>query len=149
MTEEEFERLERRFGADVSRWPAPWKQGGMRFLTGDDEANEDDALDRLILDAASVETDEAVLTREVLARIADEQKPAGALSGLWRMWTMPVAASGFAALLLVAALAGYTLAERRLDAADDSLMAFALGEGGLGDGEFGGLLDELGGEDQL
>lgn len=147
MTEEEFERLKRRFGADVSLWPAPWKQEGLRFLASEDEASEDDAFDRLILDATTMEIDEVALTRKVLARIASEQKPVGALSGFWRMWTMPVAASGFAALLLVAAVAGYVAAERGLDATDDSLMAFALGEGDLGDG--GGLLDEFGGEDQL
>jgi hypothetical protein len=148
MTKREFERLKRRFGADVSLWPAPHRQEGLRFLAEGEVADADDALDRLVLDAAAAETDEVALTRKVLAKIADERKPAGALSGLWRLWTMPAVASGFAALLLVAAFAGYTLAERGLDAADDSLMAFTLGEGGLGD-TGGGLLDELGGGEQL
>ena len=62
------------------------------------------------------------------------------------MWTMPAAASGFAALLLVAAFAGYTVADRGLDAADDSLMAFALGGGGGDLG--GGILDELGADEE-
>lgn len=152
MTEEQFERLKRRFGADVSLWPAPWRQEALRFLAGEDEmADADDALDRLVLDAAAAETDEAALTRKVLAKIADERKPANVLSGgVWRMWTMPAAASSFAALLLVAAFAGYVAAEQGLDATDDSLMAFALGEESLGNGELGsGLLDEFGGEEQL
>jgi hypothetical protein len=141
MTEEQFERLKRRFGADVSAWPAPHRQEGLAYLADKDEASEaDDALDRQILDAAAAETDEVALTRKVLAKIAGERKPANTLSGgFWRMWTMPAAASGFAALLLVAAFAGYTVAERRLDATDDSLMAFA-----LGGGDGGGILDELG-----
>ena len=144
MTEEQFERLKRRFGADVSQWPAPHRQEGLAYLAGKGEAPEaDDALDRLILDAAAAETDEVALTRKVLAKIGDQRRPANTLSGgFWRMWTMPAAASGFAALLLVAAIAGYTVAERRLDAADDSLMAFTLGGG---DGELGGgILGELG-----
>jgi hypothetical protein len=150
MTEQEFERLKLRFGADVSLWPAPHRQEGLAYLVGRDKtADADDALDRLILDAAQAETDEVALTRKVLARIADERTQAGAFlsNGLSRIWTMPAAASGFAALLLVAALAGYTIADRRLDAADDSLMAFALGGAGLD----GGVLDELGAgeEEQL
>jgi hypothetical protein len=148
MTEQEFERLKRRFGAEVSAWPAPYRQEGLTYLAGAGATSEDEALDRLILAAAAAETDEVALTRKVLARIADDRKSAGsALSGgFWRMWTMPAAASGFAALLLVAAVAGYTAAERGLDATDDSLMAFALGgEGGLGNGDLGGgILDELG-----
>jgi hypothetical protein len=142
MTEEQFERLKRRFGVDVSAWPAPHRREGLAYLAGKDEAPEaDDALDRLILDAAAAETDEIALARKVLAKIGDERRPANALSGgFLRMWTMPAAASGFAALLLVAAFAGYTVAERRLDATDDSLMALALGGGELG----GGILDELG-----
>jgi hypothetical protein len=147
MTEEQFERLKRRFGAEISAWPAPYRQEGLAYLAGTSAASEDEALDRRILDAAAAETDEVALTRKVLAMIADERKPAGSLlSGeFWRMWTMPAAASGFAALLLVAAVAGYTAAERGLEATDDSLMAFALGgEGGVGNGDLGGgILDEL------
>jgi hypothetical protein len=151
MTEEEFERLKRRFGGDVSTWPAPHRQEGQRFLAGEDEAvDADDALDRLILDAGRTETDELALTRKVLAEINDERQPVYWFLEFRRMWAMPTAvASGFAMLLLVAAVAGYTMAER-LEATDDSLMALALGEGGLGNGEVGGgLFDEPGGEEQL
>jgi hypothetical protein len=150
MTEEQFERLKRRFGADVSRWPAPHRQEGLRFLAGTGETAEDDPLDRLVLDAAQTDTDEVALTRKVLAEINDERQPVYWFLEFRRMWAMPTAvASGFAMLLLVAAVAGYTMAER-LEATDDSLMALALGEGGLGNGEVGGgLFDEPGGEEQL
>ncbi|MEP9386873.1 hypothetical protein [Mesorhizobium sp. KR9-304] len=150
MTEQEFERLKRRFGADVSLWPAPHRQEGLAHLSGKGvTAEPDDELDRLILDAARADTDEVALTRKVLAKIAAEGKPAGSsVSGAFRrMWTMPAAASGFAALLLVAALAGYTMADRGMDAGDDALMAFALG----GESLDGGILDQLGAgeEEQL
>lgn len=149
MNQEEFERLKRRFGADVSTWPAPWRQEAQRLLVGEGEATEDDALDRLVLDAAQTDTDEAALTRKVLARIADERQPVNWFLEFRQMWAMPTAAaSGFAALLLVAAVAGYVAADRRLDATDDSLMALALGGGGVGNGEFG-LLEGFGEEEQL
>ena len=152
MTEEQFERLKRRFGADVSLWPAPHRQEGLAYLAVEGETPEaDDTLDRLVLDAAAAGTDEVALTRKVLAKIADERQPMNAFLGFRRMWAMPAAAaSGFAALLLVAAVAGYAAADRGLDVADDSLMALALGGGGLDNGEAGGgLLDDLGGEEQL
>jgi hypothetical protein len=151
MTEQEFERLKRRFGADVSLWPAPYRQEGLRFLAGEDvSADADDALDRLVLDAAQTDTDEVALTRKVLATINDERQPVSWFLEFRQMWAMPAAAaSGFAMLLIVAAAAGYVAADRGLEATDDSLLALALG-GGLGNGEVGGgLLDELGGEEQL
>jgi hypothetical protein len=147
MTEQEFERLQRRFGADVSAWPAPWRQEAFAYLGGADAADVDDALDRLVLDAARDETEEVALARTVLARINSERKP-GLLSGaLPRTWTMPAAASGFAVLLLVAAVGGYLAAGDAPEGLDDALLAFALGDGGIsGDG---GLLDDLPGEGQL
>jgi hypothetical protein len=151
MTEEEFERLKRRFGADVSTWPAPHRQEGLAFIAGEDGASEDDALDRLVLDAATVETDEVTLARKVLAEINDQRQPVNWFLEFRRVSAMPVAAaSGFAALLIVAAVAGYAVADRSLDVADDFLMALALGGGSLDSGDAGsGLLDELGGEEQL
>jgi hypothetical protein len=145
MTEQEFERLERRFGANVSLWPAPYRQAGLRFLSGEQEPGEDDALDRLILDASQAMTDEVALTRKVLATIGEERRLVGGLAGIWRLWTVPAAASGFAALLLIAAVAGYVAADRGIDETDDSLMALALGGGGFGD-TGNGLFGE---EDQL
>jgi hypothetical protein len=142
--------LKRRFGADVSLWPAPYRQEGLRFLAGGDDASADDALDRLVLDAAQADTDEVALTRKVLAAINDERQPVNWFLEFRQMWAMPAAAaSGFAMLLVVAAAAGYVAADRGIDANDDSLLALALG-GGLDSGEVGGgPLDELGGEEQL
>ena len=149
MTEQEFERLKKRFGADVAAWPAPHRQEAQAFLadaTAGQATDEDAALDRLILDAAATGTDEIALTRKVLARINEERRPGLRSGGLLGLWSMPAAASGFAALLLVAAIGGYLAAGDGpgMDGMDDALLAFALGDGGAGD-----LLGDLGGEDQL
>lgn len=145
MTEQEFERLKKRFGADVAAWPAPYRQEAQAFLA-EQTANADAALDRLILDAAATGTDEIALTRKVLARINEERRPGLRSGGLLGLWSMPAAASGFAALLMVAAVGGYVAAGDGpgMDGMDDALLAFALGDGGAGD-----LLDGFGGEDQL
>lgn len=145
MTEQEFERLKKRFGADVAAWPAPYRQEAQAFLA-EQTADADAALDRLILDAAATGTDEIALTRKVLARINGQRKPGLLSGGLLGLWSMPAAASGFAALLLVAAIGGYLAAGDGpgMDGMDDALLAFALGDGGAGD-----LLDGFGGEDQL
>ena len=147
MTEEEFERLRRRFGADVSAWPAPHRQEALGFPGEVDEtANEDGDLDRLVLESAVTETDEHKLARKVMARIANETRPASSIlpAGMWRPWQLPLAASGFAAVLIVAAVAGYMVADPGEGALDDSLLAFALGQSG-GDGPDAGTLDMLGG----
>jgi len=149
MTEQEFERLKKRFGADVAAWPAPYRQEAHAFLadaTDGPATDADTALDRLILDAAATGTDEIALTRKVLARINEERRPRPLSGGLLGLLSMPAAASGFAALLLVAAIGGYLVAGDGpgVDGMDDALLAFALGDGGAGD-----LLGDLGGEDQL
>jgi len=149
MTEQEFERLKKRFGADVATWPAPHRQEAQAFLadaTAGQASDAEAALDRLILDAASAETDEIALTRKVLAQINRERRPGLRSGGLAGLWSMPAAASGFAALLLVAAIGGYLAAGDGpgTDGMDDALLAFALGDSGASD-----LLDGFGGEDQL
>lgn len=144
MTEQEFERLQRRFGEDVSTWPAPYRQGALARLEG--EAAGDAALDRLILEAADAETDEAAMARKVLARIGRESSPSAFAAALRRFFTMPAAASGFAALLLAAAIGGYVAGGDGTQGLDDALMAFALGEQGSGGGD---LLEGLGEEERL
>lgn len=145
MTDQEFERLQRRFGADVSAWPAPYRQEGLSYLARDADAAADAALDAMILAAAAAPTDEQALTRNVLARIDSSHRRLPTGTGIWRMWTMPAAASAFAAMLVVATIAGYAVAESGANPDDDALLAYALG-GGLG----GEILDETGGgEEQL
>ncbi len=147
MTDQEFERLQRRFGADVSAWPAPYRQEGQSHLARDaaDAPDSDAALDAMILAASEMPTDERALTRDVLARIGNDRRSGAIGAGIWGMWTMPAAASAFAAMLVVATIAGYAVAESGADPDDDALLAYALG-GGLGNE----MLDETGGgEEQL
>ena len=144
MTEQEFEQLQRRFGPDVSLWPAPYRQEAMQ-RDADATVDADEELDRLVLEASGSATDEIALTRKVLATINRERKPV-AFGGFARLWSMPAAASGFAALLLLAALGGYMAANDTPDGLDDALLALTLG----GDG--GGVFDDLDsgdGEEQL
>lgn len=131
MTGDDFEALKRRFGDDITAWPAPYRQqaSGM-FATS---AGPDDALDRLALEAALLDTDESELTRQVLARIeADHGSRLGSfLSGLM---LKPAAMAACAALLLAAlATGGYQMAASQGDPFDAQLLALAAGAP-LGDG---------------
>ncbi len=148
MTQEDFERLRRRFGTDVARWPAPHRREGQRFLgaAGEPPTDADGALDDMVLEAAAAETDEVALARNVLARIDAGRRPVLSAGFRWA-WTMPVAASGFAVLLVAAALGGYVAAGDSTDGLDDALLAFALGDGGMGGADI--LIDDAGGEEQL
>jgi hypothetical protein len=73
MRRDEFERNKRRFGDDVDAWPAPFRQQALAFMAGaTDRSPQDDpdrALDRLVLDAVLMDSDEQALARKVLARI--------------------------------------------------------------------------------
>lgn len=143
MTDQDFEKLQRRFGDDLSAWPAPHRQEALAYLGA--QATGDDALDRLILEAALTDTDEAAMARKVLARIREPSRPTAFAASFRQFFTLPAAASGFAALLLVAAIGGYVAAGDGTRGLDDALMAFALGESDTG----GGLLEGLGEEEQL
>jgi len=146
MSEQEFERLARRFGEDVSAWPAPYRQEGLAYLAGEEALDADASLDRLILGAVDAGADDAALTRKVMLRI-NAAPEAGILAGVMRLFTpTPMAASAFAALLLVAAVGGYVAAGDGTRGLDDALMAFALGDNA---GESGDLLGEFDAEEQL
>jgi hypothetical protein len=130
MTRDEFEELRRRFGEDVAAWPAPYRQAALGMLrdAGGQPSDDDEALDRLILDAASMETDERRLTRQVLSRLdaSRTQRPvARVLSGfLARPAAMTACA---AALFVVLMVAGYQMAGLQDDSFDSDLLALANG----------------------
>jgi hypothetical protein len=128
MTEDERERLKRRFGDDIDAWPAPYRQEARRFADGgrDDEA-DDNALDRLVLEAALTQTDEQVLARKVLQRTRGERRGRPGLSPMMRPWGPRGAAAGFAAILLAAGIAGYLVAEGDDARLGDALLALATG----------------------
>jgi hypothetical protein len=129
MTEDEFEQLTLRFGTDVTSWPVPFRQQALRLSAGkrDLSADRDDALDRLVLDAALIETDERRLTAQVLARIdRGHSRSFG-----WRLADIllrPPAMAACAALLALAlAAGGYQLASSKSEALDAKLLALATG----------------------
>ena len=153
MTEDELERLKRRFGDDIDAWPAPYRQETRRFAGGgiEDEA-PDDALDRLVLEAALTRTDERALARKVLQRTRGGRRGMPGLTPMMRPWGPRGAAAGFAAILLAAGIAGYLVAEGDDARLGDALLALATGfpaepgiEPGLPgpDGEDAGLEDLL------
>jgi len=167
MTRDEFERNKRRFGDNVDAWPAPFRQEALfrqeelAFVAGEtDRSRRDDpdrVLDRLVLDAALMDSDEQALARKVLARLdAGRARPSflpGFLLG-------PAGLAACAAAFLVAAtLAGYQVARLQDDLPDSELLALASGAGlsgdglssdGLsGDGVPGIAVDPAAGEDSL
>ncbi|CAH2406487.1 hypothetical protein [Mesorhizobium ventifaucium] len=163
MTRDEFERNKRRFGDDVDAWPAPFRQEARAFVTGEtDRSPQDDpdrALDRLVLEAALMASDEEALTRKVLARI-DASRRSTWSSFLPRFLLEPAGLAACAAAMLVAmTLAGYQVARLQDDLPDSELLALASGarlpdnglsDNGLsGDGMSGIAADPAAGEDSL
>jgi len=131
MAEDELEHLKRRFGHDMTCWPAPHHKEAEIFLSrGDATAFDDgDYLERLVLKAAAVETDEVALTRSVLHRL-DNQRFAGMGLINWLPPLRPAALAASATALLVAAgVSGYTAGDAMR--ADDLLLALAAGDTAL------------------
>lgn len=159
MTRDELERNKRRFGDDVDAWPAPFRQEARAFVAGEtDRSPQDDPeFDRLVLEAAQMDSDEQALARKVLARIDTGQVRLSFLSGFLLAPAGLVACA--AAFLVAATLAGYQLARLQDDLQDSELLALASGArlsdnglpgGGLsGDGISGIAADPVAGEDSL
>ncbi|AZO67275.1 MULTISPECIES: hypothetical protein [unclassified Mesorhizobium] len=154
MTRDEFERNKHRFGDDFDVWPAPFRQEALAFVAGDtDRSPQDDPeLDRLVLEAALMDSDEQALARKVLARIDAGQARLSFLPGFLLAPAGLVACA--AAFLVAATLAGYQLARLQDDLQDSELLALASGarlsDNGLsGDGESGIAADPAAGEDSL
>ena len=76
MNRGEFESLKVRFGGDVESWPAPFRREALLFLSADrhDAASQGEKLDRLVLEATIEPTDERVLARNVMAKIAQPKR---------------------------------------------------------------------------
>lgn len=129
MTEDEFELLVLRFGKDVTAWPAPYRQQALLLSEGQQgfSPDRDEALDRLVLEAASDDFDEGAMASQILARIEGARgRTAGTrLSGIL---LRPAAIAGCSALLFLAlAAGGYQLAASQGDALDAKLLALATG----------------------
>ncbi|MBZ9672591.1 hypothetical protein FJ970_26245 [Mesorhizobium sp. B2-1-8] len=125
MTREEFEKNRRRFGDDIDAWPAPLRGPALAFMALDGDAGADAALDRLVRQAALVESDDDALAREVMARI---QRGAVRPSLLLRFLVAPAGLAACTAAVLVAAtVAGYQVARLQDQPQDSELLALAAG----------------------
>lgn len=135
MNSDAFEECRRRFGDDVTSWPAPYRQQALAMLSdGHGSISDDDALDRLILDAVLMETDERKLTRQVLGRLNAERPRSGRFSFLAGFFLTPAGVSACAAaLLLTISVGGYQVARLQGDPFDSQLLALASGTPFVGD----------------
>ena len=153
MRRDEFERNKRRFGDDVDAWPAPFRQQALAFMAGaTDRSPQDDpdrALDRLVLDAVLMDSDEQALARKVLARIDAGRARPSFLPGF--LLAPAGLAACAAAFLAVATLAGYQVARLQDDLPDSELLALASGARLSDDGLSGDGIaaDPAAGEDSL
>lgn len=152
MTEEELERLKRRFGADTSAWPAPYRQEARLFLADASkfsDTGEDAQLERLILEAARVETDEQAFTRKVRERIGQERRTSFRFFPIMSSWQRPAVTASFAVILVAVGVAGYSVAGSGYTSIDDALFRLAAGDpavSGIDAGSHRRLLRSLGEE---
>ncbi len=126
MNRDEFERLRLRFGDDSSRWPAPYAQEARQSLR-QAVLGADDGLDRLILEAANIPTDDPTLAGKVLARIEATERRRMSWSLDLKPWAMPATAASVAVVLTISVLGGYIAAQPGSKASEDALLAFAVG----------------------
>jgi hypothetical protein len=129
MTEDEFELLVLRFGKDVTAWPAPYQQQALLLAAGkhDLPPDRDEALDRLVLEAALDDADEQRLASQVLAHIEDARGRTFSRR-LSAFLLRPAAMAACSALLFLAlAAGGYQLAASEGNALDAKLLALATG----------------------
>lgn len=134
MNRDEFDDLTRRFGADVGRWPAPYRQEARRFLglTDPDAQAGDDDVDRLVLASAHAPVDEVALARRVLARTGTRQRSWNGLVVSGDRLAVPLVAICLVLAFLGAAALGYAVGEPDFGGAEDALLALATGEAPIG-----------------
>jgi hypothetical protein len=131
MNGQEVERLKRRFGTDIDKWPAPYRQEARMASRRADEVpaqGEDEWLDRLILESVGMETDDQALARKVRERIGRQRRQFFSFGPFAPSWQLPAVAAGFAAILFAAGIAGYSAAKPDYERMDDAMLALALGD---------------------
>lgn len=129
MNRGEFEGLKVRLGDDVASWPAPFRREALLFLTTDrhDATNQDEKLERLVLEATIQPTDERALAHNVMAKIAQPKRRALGLRTDFGSWSMPATAATMALAVTVSAVGGYVAAGVETEISDNALLAFAVG----------------------
>lgn len=129
MTEDEIAQLKVRFGNDVRAWPAPYRQQALLLSAAKQDLppDRDEALDRLILEAALDNADDTRMASHVLERIdTNRGRPFGTRLSAFVLRPAAMAACG-ALLFLALAAGGYQLAAAQGDALDAKLLALATG----------------------
>jgi hypothetical protein len=128
MTREEYEQLQKKFGPDISAWPAPYRTEALILVLNEKgmaRLQDDEGLDRAILAAALTSTDEMKLTRTVLKRLDQQQAPHLTLQ---QFFPVPRAAfASFVAVLMLAAVSGYLTTQPQDDADENEMLALAIG----------------------
>ena len=129
MTEDEFAQLILRFGNDLTAWPAPYRQQALLLSAGKQDlpSDRDEALDRLVLEAALDDIDERDMASRVLARI-DTNRGRTFGTRLSAFLLRPATMAACSVLLLLAlAAGGYQLAASEGDPLEAKLLALATG----------------------
>ncbi|MEP9380189.1 hypothetical protein ABLE91_26010 [Aquabacter sp. CN5-332] len=140
MNGDGFQRYRLRFGDDVASWPAPYRQYALAMGAREEReaVDADQALDRLILDAAMMEADDGALTRQVLGRIRARGQ-SHPLSFLQQILLRPAALGAATAIVaVIIALGGYQMARVQMAhlhdlSAEAELLALATGAPLLGE----------------
>lgn len=130
MNREQFERLKARFGDQIVSWPAPYLQEAMLFLEseGSGTSDDDERLDRLVLEAILVPTDERGLSRKVMRQITQLTPARLGHPFALRHWSFTATATGLALILAVAAVGGFLVGGTDAELSDNALLALATGE---------------------
>lgn len=119
MTSEEIEDLKRRFGDDVSAWPAPYRL--LVLQNGHEEP-----IDRLVREAAVDGIDDGFLARKVLDGL--DVGTGSRVRGFRTAFSSPRLVAGAALMLTGAAMAGgYQFAGAEGRSIEASLFAVAAG----------------------
>ncbi|MGO7212499.1 hypothetical protein ACC817_12445 [Rhizobium ruizarguesonis] len=119
MTDEEFENLKRRFGDDISAWPAPYRR------LAENSPNED-PIDRMAREAVIETIDDNRLVRKVLDRLAADRNPRSIWFGSAFASPRLAVAAGLV-LAGTAVLGGYQFARTEGRSVEASLFAVAAG----------------------
>ncbi|MCJ9749128.1 hypothetical protein MOV61_00175 [Neorhizobium sp. BETTINA12A] len=119
MTDEEFKKLKRRFGDDVSTWPAPYRRLAENRL-------DENPVDSLVREAAIDKVDDNLLARKVLDGLGGHRNPRS--KWLWSAFASPRLVATAALILTGAALmGGYQFARVEGRSVEASLFAVAAG----------------------
>lgn len=119
MSEEEFKKLKRRFGDDVSTWPAPYRRLAENRL-------DENPVDSLVREAAVDKVDDNLLARKVLDGLGADRNPRS--KSLWSSFASPrLAAAAVLILTGAAIMGGYQFAKVEGRSVEASLFAVAAG----------------------